>query len=203
MVAAELTRAFVVIGRTARADEHVRLDDLAGTSGRLDVVVRCLRSAFCVSHGIRRNVVAYLVLLGGDRPVTVRVDGSKAQFIRPDERALATSVIKTLARHPSDGEGFVEQRHGFAVAWGGLDAAIADVDGRAAFVLEEGAPDVRKATPREGVFFVGDHLGFDEDARAKLAAIGALPISVGPVSLHSDDVITLVSNELDRVTSSP
>lgn len=201
MVAAELTRTFIVIGRTARADEHVRLDDLAGTSGRLDVMVRCLRAALCVSHGIRRNVVAYLVLLGSERPVTVRVDGAKAQFIRPDERALATSVLKAVARHPAEGEGLIEQRHGFAVAWGGLDAAIGG-SGADLFVLEEGAPDLRAATPKAGTFFVGDHVGFDDAARAKLAAIGARPVSVGPVSLHSDDVITLVSNELDRVTSS-
>jgi tRNA (pseudouridine54-N1)-methyltransferase len=202
VVAAQLTRTFVVIGRTARADERVRLDDLAGTSGRLDVMVRCLRAALCVSHGIRRNVVAYLVLLGGERPVTVKVDGAKAQFIRPDERALATSVIKAVARQPADGEGFIEQRHGFAVAWGGLDAAIA-ASGGARFVLEEGAADLRSSVPSGGTFFVGDHLGFDDEARAKLAAIGAQPVSVGPLSLHSDDVITLVSNELDRVTSSP
>jgi tRNA (pseudouridine54-N1)-methyltransferase len=180
----------------------VRLDDLAGTSGRLDVIVRCLRAALCISHGIRRGVAVYLVLLGGRRPVTVRVSGAEAKFIRPDERALATTVIKAVARHSDANEGFVSQRNGIAVAWGGVDVAIADARG-SYFVLEEGAPDLRPATPVDAVFFIGDHLGFDDELRAHLAAIGARAVSVGPVSLHSDDVVTLVSNELDRVTSSP
>lgn len=195
-------RTFVVIGRTARADAQVRLDDLAGTSGRLDVMARCVRAALCVSHGIRTNVIVHIVLMGGTRPVTVRIDGARAKFIRPDERALATTLIKAVSRHETDSEGFIEQRNGIAVAWGGLDAAIADARGQQ-FILEEGADDLRPASDGDGVFFVGDHLGFASEVRDKLAAIGVRPVSVGPVSLHSDDVVTLVSNELDRVTSSP
>lgn len=200
MVTAELTRTFIVVGRTARVDGSVRLDDLAGTSGRLDVLLRCLRAALCVSHAIRRNVVVHLVLLGGSRPFTVRVRGAEARYIRPDERALASTVIKAVARHVYEESGFIEQRNGIAVASGGLDVAIADAQG-ALYVLEEGAPDLRAAAAEGSVFFIGDHFGFADDIRAQLAAIGARPVSVGPVSLHSEDVVTLVSNELDRVTS--
>ena len=132
----------------------------------------------------------------------MRIDGARANFIRPDERALATTLIKAVSRHEMDSEGFIEQRNGIAVAWGGLDAAIADARGQQ-FILEEGADDLRPASDGDGVFFVGDHLGFASEVRDKLAAIGVRPVSVGPVSLHSDDVVTLVSNELDRVTSSP
>lgn len=202
LVAAAVTRTFVILGRAARADAHVRLDDLAGTSGRLDVMARCIRAALCVSHGIRRDVVVHVVMMGGPRPVTVRVDGTQAKFIRPDERALATTLIKAVARHASEHEGFVEQRNGIAVAWGGLEVVIANARG-AYFVLEEGAADLRPAPREDAVFFIGDHLGFAPEARAQLAATGARAVSVGPVSLHSDDVVALVSNELDRVTSSP
>lgn len=202
VVAASVTRTFVVVGRTARADEHVRLDDLAGTSGRLDVIVRCIRSALCISHGVRRDAVIHVVLLGGATPVAVRINGADAKFIRPDERALAVTIIKAVARHPAGQEGYVEQRNGIAVASGGLDTALADARG-VRFILEEGAPDLRPAKAEDAVFFVGDHLGFDDDTRGRLAAAGARAVSVGPVSLHSDDVVTLVSNELDRVPSSP
>ena len=197
-----MTRTFVLIGQTAHADGDVRLDDLAGTSGRLDVMARAIRAALCISHGIRKNVVVHVVLMGGVRPVTVRIDGAAAKFIRPDERALATILIKAVARHAPEHDGFVEQRNGIAVAWGGLAVAIADARG-AYFVLEEGAADLRPAPKEDAVFFIGDHLGFASDVRAQLAAIGAQAVSVGPLSLHSDDVVALVSNELDRVTSSP
>lgn len=193
-------RSFVVIGTTARADDGVRLEDLAGTSGRLDVLARCVRAALCVSHGIRTDVVVYLVLLGGAHVATVRIDGARAKFIRPDERALATLIVKSVARHDGAKQ-FVEQRHGIAVASAGVDAVIDDARGLP-YVLEENAPDLRGTIGGgDAVFYIGDHVGFDEATRARLAAIGARPVSVGPRSLHSDDVVTLVSNEVDRVTS--
>jgi diacylglycerol kinase family enzyme len=53
----------VVLG--GKATGHFRLNDLPGTSGRLDALLRCLRAALLVSHGVRRHVSVYLVL-GGD-----------------------------------------------------------------------------------------------------------------------------------------
>jgi tRNA (pseudouridine54-N1)-methyltransferase len=83
---------------------------------------------------------------------------------------------------------------------GGLEGAIADLGDATPYVLEEGAPDIRELAQlgRDSAFFLGDHLGFDDATRAQLAEIGARPISVGPMSLHADDVIAIVSNELDR-----
>ncbi len=194
-------RRFVIVGQTARASADVSLDDLAGTSGRLDVLVRCIRAALLVSHGLRPGVVVYLVLLGGASPRTVRLDSATAKFIRPDERPLATLLKKTLARVDREEPSFVEMRPGISVACAGVEAVIEDVRGSVAYVLEEGAPDVRAVGPElagDATFFIGDHRGFGEDVRRRLAAIGARPISVGPVSLHSDDVVTLLSNEIDR-----
>jgi tRNA (pseudouridine54-N1)-methyltransferase len=147
--------------------------------------------------------MVYLVMLGGPRaPRTLRIDGAVAAYVRPDERALANLVQKALAT-PAGERGFALFRRGIAVAEGGLDLVIDDLGPCTPYVLEEGAPDVRDAAltfrpERPDVFFIGDHLGFDEATRARIAAIGALPISVGPVSVHADDAVTLLVNELDR-----
>jgi tRNA (pseudouridine54-N1)-methyltransferase len=118
-------RRFVIIGRRATASPAFSLVDLAGTSGRLDVLLRCVRAALLTSHGLRRDTVVYLVLLGGpDAPRTLRVDGARARFLRPDERSLATLVQKSLAAAPGD-PAFVEVRPGVAVAQGGLEAVLA------------------------------------------------------------------------------
>src|SRR4051812_20515215 len=162
-------RAFVIVGRTARADESVRLDDLPGTSGRLDVLTRSVRAALCVSHGIRRDVRVYLILLGGAAPRTIRIDGASAKFIRPDERPLATLLIKTLARVDDESPRFIEQRPGIAVACAGLEAVLDDVHGEPLFVLEENGADVRDTRVTDGVFVIGDHTGFDDPTRAALA----------------------------------
>lgn len=193
-------RRFVIVGRKATASPDFLLDDLAGTSGRLDVLLRCLRAAILVSHGLRRDVVVYLVMLGGERaPRTLRLEGAAARFIRPDERALAMLVKKALARD-ADGGGFVRVRDGIFLADGGIDAVLADVGAGTPYILEEGAPDLRtlELDAHSPIVFVGGHTGFDDDTRSKLAAIAATPISIGPVSIHADDAVAIVSNELDR-----
>jgi tRNA (pseudouridine54-N1)-methyltransferase len=195
-------RSFVVIGQKATASDDFLMDDLPGTSGRLDVLLRCVRAATLYSHGLRRDVVVYLVLFGGPRaPRILRFDG-KARFLRPDERSLATLARKMLAtRADADARGFVEFRAGIAVASGGLSAVLADLRGASLYVLEEGAPDLRterSLAHGDAAFFIGDHTGFDEATRTQLAEAHARAIGAGPVSLHAEDVVTIVSNELDR-----
>lgn len=200
-------RSFVVIGQTATASADFRLDDLPGSSGRLDVLLRCVRAALLVSHGLRQDVRVYLVLRGGPAaPRVVRVDGNSARFLRPDERSLALLVHKTLAAAPAElGGAFVELRPGIALARGDLDRALADVHGAALYVLDERAPDVRDVELAAGdaAYVLGDHLGFAAADSSKLAELAATSVSLGPLSLHSDDAIAILSNELDRRTPRP
>jgi tRNA (pseudouridine54-N1)-methyltransferase len=196
-------RRFVLLGRQALASDDFLLDDIPGTSGRLDVGLRCLRAALLVSHGLRRDTIAYLVLGGGPRaPRVLRVSGADAKFLRPDERSLAVLARKALAsRADEGGRGFVDIKPGVAVASGGVDVVLADLAGATPYLLEEGAPDLRDAPGLGGAhaaFFLGDPSGFDDDARTGLVSLGAQPLAVGPVSLHAEDVIVLVNNELDR-----
>jgi tRNA (pseudouridine54-N1)-methyltransferase len=204
-----VVRNFAIIGQKASSTEDFILDDLPGTSGRLDVLVRCLRAAMLPSHGLRRGVVIYLVLLGGPlAPRVVRVDGAGVQFLRPDERSLAVRMKKVLASRADEPSAdaasrWVTVRPGFAVIRGGFERVLADVDNAVPWILDEGAPDVRDVSDlaaTHGLFVIGDHLGIPEDVRAQLDAAGARRISIGPVSLHADDVVTLVTNELDRRT---
>jgi tRNA (pseudouridine54-N1)-methyltransferase len=200
-----MTRRFVIVGQKATASPSFSLIDIAGTSGRLDILLRCLRSALLVSHGLRRDTIVYLVLLGGElAPRVLRVDGRHVRFIRPDERMLAILVQKALARSAPDAEPgvFVEIRPGLAVARGGVDAVLADLGTAplATYVLEEDARDLRDGplASDDVVVFVGDHHGFDEATRARLETAGAIAIGVGPISVHADDAITIVCNEMDR-----
>lgn len=198
-----MARRFVVIGRRAVASGEFSLDDLPSTSGRMDVLLRCVRASFLVSHGLRRDTVVYLVLLGGPRaPRTLRIDGGAVRFVRPDERALANMVQKALAI-PTSGEGFVEVKPGISVAEGGLEAVLGDVGPGAAYVLREHGEDIRAVAldPVAPVVFVGDDLDLDEASSAALEAHGALELSLGPISVHADDAITLVQNELDRAAA--
>jgi tRNA (pseudouridine54-N1)-methyltransferase len=196
-------RRFVIIGQKAAASDDFRLDDIPGTSGRLDVLLRCLRAALLYSNGLRRDVVVYLVLLGGPRaPRVLRADGAATKFIRPDERSLATLAKKALATRADAGSSeFVEVRQGISVTSGGLERVIEDLGTATPYLLDEGAPDIRGVDEigrNDAAFFVGDHLGFDDATRTQLSAIGARPVGLGPVSVHADDAVAIVSNEIDR-----
>jgi tRNA (pseudouridine54-N1)-methyltransferase len=194
-------RRFIIIGQTASASGEFWLDDLPSSSGRLDVLLRCVRAALLTSHGLRRDVLLYLVLMGGSagRRV-VRIGGDELKFVRPDERSLAVLVQKLLQRHVGEGTTFVEQKAGLAVADGGVECVLSDLRGARVYVLEQAGRDVRDVVldGEDLAFFIGDHVGFDVATRDALTAVGAEPVSVGPLSLHSDDVVTLVTNELDR-----
>jgi tRNA (pseudouridine54-N1)-methyltransferase len=200
-------RRFVVIGQRATASADFSLLDVPGTAGRLDLLLRFLRAALLVSHGLRRDTQVYLALYGGpEAPRALRFDGATARFVRPDERSLATLVQKSLAAAPRAprGAGFVEVRPGVFRAEDGLEAVLADLGPGETYALEEGAPDLRAATLdlANPVFFVGDAQGFAPEVRARIAALGARPLGAGPVSLHAEDAVTVVVNELDRRAAS-
>jgi tRNA (pseudouridine54-N1)-methyltransferase len=187
-------RSFVVIGQKANAFGDWLLDDVPGTSGRIDVLLRCARAALLTSHGLRHDTRVYLVLEQGPR--IMRIDGRTVQFLRPDERALAVLAKKVLANEVTTAS-FVDVKPGIALARGGLEVALAEGP-RDVFVLEERATDdIRDvAIPEEIMFVLGDHLGFSEESRRMLAALPT--IRIGPTSVHADDAVAIVSNELDR-----
>ena len=198
----EPVRRFVVVGQTASASGDFSTEDLPSTSGRIDVLLRSVRAALLVSHGVRREVVVYLVLGGGERaPRVLKIAGRDIQFLRPDERSLALLVKKALGREtPQSSSAFVELKPGLCVAEGGLDCVLADAPNATPYCLDEAGADLRDEPldAQDSLFILGDHLGFDPASRARIEALPCRIVSVGPVSLHTDDVVTLVTNEMDR-----
>lgn len=194
----------MLIGQTALATGDFRLDDLPSTSGRIDALLRCLRAAFLTSHGLRAGVEVYLVLRGGAvGPRTLRVTSERVKFLRPDERSLAILVQKTLRSAPLDlAADFIELRPGLDLRSGDLEQLLDEARESPCFVLEEGASDLRGLLPpSDAWFFIGDPAGFEPGTRALLRERGCRPVSVGPLSLHAEDVVTLIGNELDRAVS--
>ena len=188
-------RRFVLIGQKARASPDFLLDDVPGRAGVRRAPALLCGSALVPPHGLRRDTLVYLVLLGGGTtaPRSLRIDGRVAEYVRPDERSLAGRVKAMLETKAE--VGFAAERQGMAVADGGLDVVLADLGDGARYILDEGGNDVRDE-PLElenPVFFVGDHLGFDDATRATLVAEQSRLIHVGPISVHADDAIALVS----------
>jgi tRNA (pseudouridine54-N1)-methyltransferase len=173
---------------------------MPGSAGRIDILARSVTAAFLTSFDLRRDTRLLLVLLGEpDPPKMIRFEGSELKYLNPDERsagALIRRALQVKSRTEED-----QSTRGVYVRRGDLEDALRYSDAFALFYLHEDGEDVRGVDldAANVAFILGDHLGLFEEEEATLAH--ARRIRVGPVILHTDQCITLVHNELDRLCS--
>ncbi len=190
-------RAFIVLGHRVPLTPDFSLNDLPGSAGRLDILCRCVTAAFCLSHGIRRDVTVYLVL---QDQITVRLDGSRLKHLNPDERSTAALLQKALKAHTESvvKESEIESTPGVFISAGGLRDVLEmfKKTGLKLYMLHEQGEPIRQAEVVSHVAFVlSDHLEFSP---SEVALLDELPrLSLGPLSLHADHCITITHNELD------
>ncbi|MDY6864828.1 MAG: tRNA (pseudouridine(54)-N(1))-methyltransferase TrmY [Halobacteriota archaeon] len=183
------------MGNTAVTISEFSLNGLPSSAGRLDILCRCVNSAFFLSHDIRRDVTLHLVLLGGPDPdLVIRLVGDRLRHLNPDERNIATLIKKALDRKSEDGRE-IESTPGIYVRRGGLEDALCGAE--EVLYLHEGGEDISCLKFRDPTFVLGDHLGLSEEYEAFLEHIGARKVSIGPRSLHADHCIIITHNRLD------
>jgi len=194
-------RQFLVVGHDAPTTPDFSLDDLAGAAGRLDVLCRCVNSAFFLSHAIREDVRVHLVL--GDE-FTVGFEGSDLRRLNPDERSTAALVRGALEqREDAIGHMPAESTPGVSIRRMGFEAtleAVADdahEDGTLLTLHEDGDPIVDVDPPENPLFVLSDHHDFSEEERSLLAEHADQRVRVGPEVLHADHTITVAHNYLD------
>ena len=92
-------RRFIIIGHKASTTADFKLDDLAGGAGRLDVLLRCINSAFFLSHDLRKDVEVILILQGPPGPPkSIRLIGSELRYLNPDERSTGALIRNALMK---------------------------------------------------------------------------------------------------------
>jgi tRNA (pseudouridine54-N1)-methyltransferase len=192
-------RSFVVVGHKATTAPNFSLEDIPGTSGRLDILCRAVTAAFVLSHGIRKDVCVYLILLGGEIPKTIILRGESLRHLNPDERTTAALLKKALAV-PATPQ-WTMSTSGIFVRLGGLAELLADLkDARLVYLREDGA-DIRSLgggeLAGEMAFFLGDHTGMTAGEESLIEGAGAKVVSMGPTSLHADHCIVLLNWLLD------
>ena len=190
-------RQFVVVGHEAPTTHEFSLDDLAGAAGRLDVLCRCVTSAFFLSHDIRTEVRVHLLLRD---EYTVTFEGSELRRLNPDERSTAALVRNALEeRDEAIGHVPVETSPGVTLTRRGFEgtlSAIAD-EGTVVQLHEDGSPAVEVDPPADPVFVLSDHRDFAAEERDVLGSVADRQLSLGPERLHADHAITVAHNYLD------
>jgi tRNA (pseudouridine54-N1)-methyltransferase len=190
-------RTFIVLGHRATTNPDFSLEDIPGTSGRLDILCRCINAAFVLSHGIRRDVQIFLILGGGEPQKTVWLKGQELRHLNPDERTTATLLKKALAIVA--GSEWSRSTPGISVRTGGLKELFADLHMSRLFYLREDGADIRQLGSEisEGSFLLGDHLGMLPEEEILAEEAGAEVVSLGSVSLHADHCIVLLNWLMD------
>ncbi|MCX6653049.1 MAG: tRNA (pseudouridine(54)-N(1))-methyltransferase TrmY [Methanomassiliicoccales archaeon] len=191
-------RRFVVIGHRAVTSGDFKLDDLAGGTGRLDVLLRCINSAFFLSHNIRRDTEIHLILQGPPHPPkTVRLVGSELKYLNPDERSTAALVrnalLQKVAAEERSSPGIYVSNRSYR------DVLSLVPKGEQIVYLREDGTDVREFQFEQDVTFVlGDDQDLTLEEEGMLLKYEPKIISLGPASYHADHCISTVNNELDR-----
>ena len=195
-----MMRRFVIVGHKANTDGNFKLNDMAGGAGRLDVLLRCINSAFFLSHSIRRDVEVYLVLLGPSKPpVTIRLSGSEIRYLNPDERSTGSLIRNALLKAKDDTE--ISSSPGIYVSRRGLEDVMEILaDTQIIYLHENGTcmEDIKFDMERDLTFVLGDHMDLTEEEEDIILRHNPVKVSIGPEILHADHCIVVSHSILDR-----
>jgi len=195
-----MNRRFAIIGHRAPSNGKVNLNDLAGSSGRLDVLARAVNAALFLSHGIRKDTDITLHLMGGDGPPRrVWFEGSRLRGVHPDERAIAGQVGKAMKSPVPPIGRMVELHEGLWHSGGGIEQTIDEWsrEGVRAFVLDAGG------VPFDPVEHDGESVGFilsDDQpfTESEMGAMGTLEkVSLGETWIQGHSCISILHHAMD------
>ncbi|AIY90425.1 tRNA (pseudouridine(54)-N(1))-methyltransferase TrmY [Geoglobus acetivorans] len=191
-----MDRVFVLIANRA-VTAPFNLNDLPGSAGRMDIVCRFISQSLFVSHGIRKNVTAYIILKGPPDPVkSIRVEGSQVRYLAPDERNIAGMINKALKTDV--GEGWTRVSPGIFISSKGLDDVLKELSGRNIYYLKETGKDIENVEVSRPVFVIGDHLGVSEEDEKSILEISEEVISLEETAYQADQCVTILNYILDR-----
>ena len=175
------------------------LNDLPG-AGRMDVLCRCVSQALFISHGIRKDVEVYLLLLGPPSPPkALLIKGSEVKRMSPDERNVAGHIRKALG--VECGKDWRRVHSGVYVSRKGLEELLGELSqSYSTIYLKEDGVEVGKVKlPPNPLFILGDHEGLTEEQEKVVEKYSTKKLSVSPLSLLAEQCIVIVHHYLDKL----
>ena len=202
-------REFILKANKAITSGDINLKDLPGSCGRLDLVCRCVSSAFFLSYDIRRDTIFYSVHYGEPNPpVALKFVGSQLKRLSPDERSIAIFIKKALSKEHDNR--WRESTPGIYHAKKDFKEIVLEKveEGKNVYLLHlKGKPieevintdTYDKIKNRGFVFILGDHIGLTEEDEKFLNDLGIERVSLSPLELHANQCIDIVHNVLDKL----
>ena len=195
-----LERWFAIIGHRATSEGPLNLNDLPGSGGRMDVLVRAVNAALFVSHGIRDDSHVVLHLMGGDGPNRrIWFDGTKLGGVRPDERSIAGQIKGINKRPIPPRDRFIEFSNGILHSGGDINQTLHEWGERGVepVVLDAGGGDFESIQVTKDLgFILSDDQPFSD--RDKSALHGSVSLSLGRGWLQGHSCISIIHHLLDE-----
>lgn len=189
-------RAFLIIGNKAFT-KPFNLNDIPG-AGRMDIMCRCVAQALFVSHGMRRNVEIYLLLLGEpDPPKCVLVKGEEVKRMAPDERNIAGHINKALRLKVYDE--WKKVQSGVYIARKNLNDLLGEVSKKyEIYYMREDGESIENISFERPLFVIGDHLGVINEMEEEILKFTKGIVKVSEISLMAEQCIVVAHYELDK-----
>jgi len=192
-----LQRHFAIIGHDALGTGELLLNDLAGGSGRVDVLARAVNTALFISHGIRTDSTITIHLMGGEIPRRVKFDGRILRGVHPDERSIS-GHIRSIMKRPVPPIGiWQEASTGILHSGGSVGETLIEWDreGVVAHVLDAEGEGFESERDVPMGFVLSDHLSFTVEEIAVLK--DCQKVSLGSAWLQGHVCIAIIHHILD------
>jgi tRNA (pseudouridine54-N1)-methyltransferase len=192
-----LQRHFAIIGHDALGTGELLLNDLAGGSGRVDVLARAVNTALFISHGIRTDSTITIHLMGGEIPRRVKFDGRILRGVHPDERSIS-GHIRSIMKRPVPPIGiWQEASTGILHSGGSVGETLMEWDreGVVAHVLDAEGVGFESERDVPMGFVLSDHLSFTVEEIAVLK--DCQKVSLGSAWLQGHVCIAIIHHILD------
>lgn len=199
-------REFIYFSRSARTSGN--FDDLM-QAGRMDIVCHVVINSFFISRKLRDNVKLHLVFYGQPDPPkhlemfpgkAIPETGKDAGSSQVDisKKDIAGLIKKMLYKY---GQGKkTEVWPGYNIEKKNLFEVIDELqkEGKTIYILDADGKDIRDIKfENNPVFLLGDHDGLPAKELKRLKK-SCVSVSLGNKTYFASQVVTIVSNELDR-----
>jgi len=195
-------REFIYFSSKARTSGN--FSDNLMEAGRMDIACHVFINAFFISRKIRQDTKLHMIFYGmPDPPKHLEfqpgrnIEGVENK-IDISKKDIAGLIKRMLYKYKKDKK--TEIAPGYWIEKKSLFPVIEELkeQGKTIYVLDSGGKDIRDIEiDKNPVFLLGDHDGLPSKELKRLKRI-CVPVSVGPNMLFASQVVTIVSNELDR-----
>ncbi len=191
-------RSFLIIGNKA-STKPFSLNDIPG-AGRMDIICRSIAQALFVSHGIRKDVEVYALLLGEpEPPKVVLIKGDEVKRMSPDERNVAAHIKKALALNASSD--WKRVHSGVYVAKKSIEELLRETEQRyEIYYLREDGKDIEEVAKEihNPLFIIGDHLGLLAEQEKVVMSYAKGILSVSKISIMAEQCVVICNYVLDK-----